>query len=180
MFTPYGLIVILFTWACPLAAQPPTRLPPVEEGGFAPLHYDVPFNQTPYPPIPQELGTYDPQWSLGELEESSGPNVSAYKDGFFQLIESSATWIGDSPETGLDVIELDTFLRVAVPMPSEDWPLVIAPAFYLTLLNGPATTDLPNQVYEASLDFAWLPKLVEYPRRSIAVPAYRRNSLRSE
>ena len=47
----------------------------------------------------------------------------------------------------------------ALPLPSRDFPLLVTSGFDATPLDGPVSPDLPPIVYDAYLDFMWLPKL---------------------
>lgn len=87
--------------------------------------------------------------------------LASHKDGFFQKLSFSAAWLNRSGPSDLGLTELKTFLTVAVPLPSKDFPLLITPGFDVTVLNGPDSPDLPPQVYDTYLDFMWLPKLSE-------------------
>ncbi len=51
------------------------------------------------------------------------------------------------------------FLTVALPLPSRDFPLLITPGFDVRSLDGPDSPALPAQLYDAYVDFMWLPKL---------------------
>ncbi|MHB8972571.1 MAG: hypothetical protein ACYC3X_09340 [Pirellulaceae bacterium] len=85
--------------------------------------------------------------------------ISSYKDGFFQKLSMTAGWISrDGPEN-MGMVEARSFLTVAVPLPSRDYPMMISAGFDATPLDGPTSPDLPSVVYDGYLDFMWLPKL---------------------
>jgi hypothetical protein len=112
--------------------------------------------------------TLAPEWSEGiavptlpiPAEVPPAPcGISEFKDGFFQKIGVTWTWIdrGDSTDFGLH--ELDSYLTVALPAPTRAWPALISPTFNARLIDGPVTPDLPPQVYEAFLEVMWLPRI---------------------
>ena len=61
----------------------------------------------------------------------------------------------------MGMVEARSFLTVAVPLPSRDFPLLVTTGFDATPLDGPASPDLPAAVYDAYMDFMWLPKLAD-------------------
>jgi hypothetical protein len=91
--------------------------------------------------------------------------IASHRDGFFQKLSFSAAWLNRTSQQNMGVTEVRTGLTVAAPLPSRDFPLLITPAFNMTALHGPRSgpgiPDLPEQVYDASIDFTWLPKLSE-------------------
>jgi hypothetical protein len=96
-----------------------------------------------------------------EFTEETG-RLSSHKDGFFQKYSISGAWLyPGNGDNELGLTELRTFLTVAVPLPSRDYPMLITPGFDATLFSGPESPDLPSQVYDAYLDFMWLPKLTD-------------------
>ena len=87
--------------------------------------------------------------------------LAPYKNGFFQQLSLSAAWFGNSHDPNdLGGTEIETYLRVALPAPIKEWPLVITPGFNMTLIDGPTVTDLPSRLYLAYVDFMWLPVIV--------------------
>lgn len=85
--------------------------------------------------------------------------LADHKDGFFQKFEFSAAWLPRTGDANLGITEIRTFLTVAVPLPSHDFPLLISPGFDAISLDGPSAPDLPPQVYGSYLELMWLPKL---------------------
>jgi hypothetical protein len=102
------------------------------------------------------FGEYGPG-GPGYVEQHIGKN----KDGFFQKITFTGTYIdrGSLGSFGLD--ELDLSATFAVPAPTRKWPLLITPAFNVRYLDGPTTPDLPARLYETYIDFLWLPRLTD-------------------
>lgn len=88
-------------------------------------------------------------------------HIWPYKSGFFQKFSIIGGWLPDSGSNDLEVTELKTFLTVALPLPSSDFPLLITPNFEMRLLDGPKTTDLPARLYSTTMQFMWVPKISE-------------------
>jgi len=161
-----ALLVALSVWGVPcrtVQAQAPMRRAIVDGPGFAPPALQ-PFAGPPpggaplgLPPV--DVGAADLSVTRDNLRY--GPQLPEFKDGLFQLLFGSATWINDSRADGLDLVELDAYLGLALPMPTADWPLVIGSSLYVTLLDGAEALELPEEVYEATMDFMWMPKLTE-------------------
>jgi len=88
-------------------------------------------------------------------------HVSDHKDGFFQKAALTGTYIDRGSLNSFGVNELDLSLTVAVPAPKREWPLLITPTFNVRFLDGPVTPMLPARLYEAYVDFLWLPRFNE-------------------
>ncbi len=84
--------------------------------------------------------------------------ISTYKSGFFQKASATTTYIPRS-STGLGVTEFQVFTTVAVPAPTRNWPMLITPSFFLRLFDGPTNPDVPSSVYDAYLEFMWVPRI---------------------
>jgi hypothetical protein len=95
-----------------------------------------------------------------ELTLETG-RLASHKSGFFQKLAFNAAWLNRGGEDNLGLVEANTFLTVALPLPSRDFPLLITPGFNVVWLEGPRTPHLPPQLYSTYLDFMWLPKLSE-------------------
>jgi hypothetical protein len=115
---------------------PPAAVPP-----------DLPFE-----PLPPYIGVVGP-----ELSDCSG--VTDHKDGFVQKLSFTTTWLDRGGADSYGVTELDLHGIFALPAPSRDWPLLITPTFNTRLLDGPQSPDLPPRLYEAFVDFMWLPRI---------------------
>jgi hypothetical protein len=93
-----------------------------------------------------------------ELTMETG-RIASQKDGFFQKLSLTGTWLDRGGWEDFGMVEARSFLTVAVPLPSREFPLLITSGFDATSLNGPSAPNLPPMVYDAYLDFMWLPKL---------------------
>ncbi len=85
--------------------------------------------------------------------------LSSHKNGFFQKFSLRGAWMNRTAEDNLGLSEFNTFVTVAVPLPSRDFPMLITTGFDADVFNGPKSVDLPPQVYDVYIDFMWLPKL---------------------
>jgi hypothetical protein len=98
------------------------------------------------------------------------PKLPANKSGFFQQLSLTAAWFGNSNDPNdLGGTEIETYLRVAVPAPIREWPLVITPGYNMTFIDGPTVTDLPPRLYLAYVDLMWLPTVVHRWTALVAV-----------
>lgn len=95
-----------------------------------------------------------------ELTLATG-RLAAHRDGFFQKLSLTGAWLSGGGQDGFGIVEARSFVTVAVPLPTRDFPLLITPGFDVTSLAGPACPDLPPLLYDAYLDCMWLPKLAE-------------------
>ncbi|HZL89690.1 MAG TPA: DUF6268 family outer membrane beta-barrel protein [Pirellulaceae bacterium] len=89
------------------------------------------------------------------------PKLKAHRDGFFQKLSLSGTWLyPGTEEADIGFTDIETFGVFALPFPIVEWPLVITPGYNLHLLDGPEITDLPPRLHDAYVDFMWLPTFV--------------------
>ncbi len=101
---------------------------------------------------PDENLTNDP---LG----SHDGGLTEHKDGFFQSLALTGTWIDrNSQPSDYGITEVDLKATFAVPLPKREWPLLLGPTFYTRFLSGPDGVDLPPRLYEAYFDFTWVPR----------------------
>jgi hypothetical protein len=84
--------------------------------------------------------------------------VRSYKDGFFQKLSMTGTYLDRGASRSVGVTELEMFSSFAVPWPSRQQPLIITPGFNTRFLEGPDFTGIPNTVYDAYLQTMWLPQ----------------------
>ncbi len=104
-------------------------------------------------PEPQQFWTEGPPAMIG--------HVSDHKNGFFQKAALTGTYIDRGSLNSFGLNELDLSLTVAVPAPKREWPLLITPTFNVRYLDGPASPMLPPRLYEAYVDFLWVPRFNE-------------------
>jgi hypothetical protein len=114
------------------------------------------------PAAPEEYIEYAaPQESWVVENDCSTGHVSDHKDGFFQAATLTGTYIDRGSLNSFGINELDFSLAVAVPAPTREWPMLITTAFNVRTIDGPATPMLPAKLYEAYIDFLWVPRLSE-------------------
>jgi uncharacterized protein DUF6268 len=89
------------------------------------------------------------------------PKLKAHRDGFFQKLSITGTWLyPGTEEADVGFTDIELFGMFALPFPIVEWPLVITPGYNMHLLTGPEITDLPPRLYDAYVDFMWLPTFV--------------------
>jgi hypothetical protein len=92
------------------------------------------------------------------------------RSGFFQAVGAQATWLagGRGPtEVGMADVALDSVF--ALPLPKKTWPLVLTPTFDWYLMDAPPSIDLPARLYDAYVEFSWLPRLSPQWRLDLTV-----------
>jgi hypothetical protein len=102
------------------------------------------FPMVPREPIPQPL------------------QIRPYKEGFFQRLAFTGTYLDRGASRSTGVTELELSLSVALPWPSVQQPLIVTPGFNTTFLESPTNIPLPNTVYDAYLQTMWLPKFSDH------------------
>ena len=112
--------------------------------------------------LPQDEASY-PDFLPDAIEDDQlligGPKLSAYKSGFFQKLSASGTWLPGMGSNQLGIVESEVFVTVALPAPTTEWPLLITPYLNVRTLDGPTTPDLPANLFEAYVDFMWVPRI---------------------
>jgi hypothetical protein len=98
------------------------------------------FPQVPRQPIPGAL------------------RVRSYKDGIFQKLSFTGTYLDRGSSQSMGVTELELYASVAFPWPSREQPLILTPGFNTRFLDGPPATGIPSTVYDAYLQTMWLPQ----------------------
>jgi hypothetical protein len=106
----------------------------------------------------------------GDQMPFEGPKLSAFKSGFFQKFSLSATWLAGEPSlTDMGIVETESFITVALPFPTTEWPLLITPYLQVRSLSGPTSPELPATLYETYVDFLWVPRLSPSVRGILAL-----------
>jgi len=80
------------------------------------------------------------------------------RDGVFQKMFFTGTWLPQLNGDSLGWGDLETGIVLGFPLLRRDTPLLVTPRFGVHLLDGPATPDLPAQVYDTSFEFRHLRK----------------------
>ncbi|OHB67221.1 MAG: hypothetical protein A2V70_16085, partial [Planctomycetes bacterium RBG_13_63_9] len=82
------------------------------------------------------------------------------RPGVFQKLIFESTWLAPGGRDDLGISTLESKVAFAVPFPVRESPLIILPGFAVHYLDGPATRDLPPQLYDAYTQFRWLSRPV--------------------
>ena len=109
---------------------------------------------------------------VGYQQQAPLEGIPRRKEGFLQMVEVSEAYLPASDDADLGLHEIMAWFSVAVPFPIKEAPLVISPTFGLTLLDGPNTTPLPEQLYRNSIDFMWMPEMGNWKLSVAATPGY--------
>jgi hypothetical protein len=99
-----------------------------------------------------------PAEDFGDLPLLADEPLRSHKDGFFQKLSLTGTWLDRAHLDDVGITEVELYLATALPLPSRDQPLVITPGFDMRSFAGPISPDLPETVYDAYLQFMWVPR----------------------
>ncbi|MCH7753004.1 MAG: hypothetical protein IH898_12745 [Planctomycetes bacterium] len=75
------------------------------------------------------------------------------RDGLFQKIYFTGTWLPRLEDDSLGVSSLETGVVFGFPFFRRDTPLLVTPQFAVHYLDGPTTPDLPARLYDAAVEF---------------------------
>lgn len=95
-----------------------------------------------------------------ELTMETG-RLASHKTGFFQKAAFHTAWIGRGGQQNMGLLETEMFLTVALPLPTRDYPMLVTAGADVFFIDGPGQPTLPSRLYDAYLDFMWLPKLTD-------------------
>lgn len=135
-----------------------------EDSGPAPLSPPAQWLQSTVPATESILFDSD----RSSAAETADMPADA-RDGFFQKLLFSGTWLAGGGRDGLGISTLDAQAVFAAPCPTRQWPLLISPEFAAHYLDGPELVDVPPRVYDAFADFRWLPKLSDRFRADLSL-----------
>jgi hypothetical protein len=95
----------------------------------------------------------DTGYSVSEpdLKKSLVPLGS--RDGFFQRIKLTTTWIPQLEDDSLGWTDIRTDLVTALPFFTRENPIIITPTYEIHFLDGPDNLALPPRLHDASIDF---------------------------
>ena len=161
--------------ACPPAptVSPPPAFDPYATGSpLGPPPASVPYTYSPMPPpptdFPQQPGPLYPNglpysWQPGTPAFPGEESYWAKTQRFLQELSVEYTYLYGKPSNpnDLQLNRLELSSSFAVPMfYNVETPLLITPGFAFNWFNGPPPPqDLPPQIYDAYLDFAWYPRV---------------------
>lgn len=100
------------------------------------------------------------EWPLQkELPYDDNASVSRFRNGFLQGIQISTGTVGAGGSDTLSIQHVQTAVTVAVPLGNEekitDNVLMVSPGIRADMLDAPAALDLPDTLFEPSLQFFW-------------------------
>lgn len=81
------------------------------------------------------------------------------RNGFFQSVHFSSTWLPALDNNDLGLTDLTLYAKFGLPAPTRDSPLLITPGFESHHLAGPMGADLPEELYDAYVQFMYIRKL---------------------
>ena len=102
-----------------------------------------------------------PADELGKLDEPQLP--PGVRQGVFQKIFFTGTWLPQFESDSLGVSELEAGLLLGFPFLRIDTPLLVTPSFGVLYLDGPTTPDLPPRLHDAEVEFRHLRRFGEGP-----------------
>ena len=85
------------------------------------------------------------------------------RDGLFQKLFFTGTWIPRLDDDSLGISELETGIVFGLPFFRKNTPLLITPRFAVHYLDGPSSPDLPARVFDAEISFRHLRKFGNGP-----------------
>lgn len=161
------------------------RLPPIDAVDFQDPGFEVGppgarvgsrLNNDPLPPTGSDFGIFRPEATYntrmfppqddrfadrlgGKPDLVILPKLQKNKQGFFQKLDVTATYLDGGRVGDMGITELETYVTVALPFPTTRQPLLISPNFEARFLDGPLAPDVPGTVYSAYAQFLWLPKI---------------------
>ena len=97
------------------------------------------------------------------VQPSAPTRPADSRDGLFQKLFFSGTWIPQLADDSLGITELETGILFGLPFFKKSTPLLISPRFAVHYLDGPTTPDLPARVYDAETTFRHLRKFRNGP-----------------
>jgi hypothetical protein len=150
------------------AGEPGVAAPQGAAAGVTPPIGASPVTALPRVPeeiVPEGAFDYDPT-NCGDGRVKRIPD---FKSGFFQKLSLTGTWMPSFDETDVGFTDFEALTTVALPAPSKEWPLLITPSYRARFLDGPVSPDLPARLYDAQVQFRWLPKLTERLRVDLAI-----------
>lgn len=150
--------------AKPALPQTVVRLPAVE-----PPRATYPSEPVYLPdlvPPETEMEILSPPLELAPPDPDRPPDA---RDGVFQKLLFHYTWLAPGGSGGLGISDVALKTVLAFPIPSRDWPLIVTPGFTARFLEGPAVTDLPPRLYDATVQFRSMRRLTPRWAMDVAV-----------
>jgi hypothetical protein len=169
-------------YAAPSIGPPPPFDPYAAGGPGGPPPPAVPYNYTPPPAnFPQQPSPLYPDGLPFQYQQGPIPSYPtdegyyAKAQRFLQELSFEYTYLyGDhTKDDHLEINRAELSSTFAIPMLYNiETPLLVTPGFAANWLEGPLSgppmmgmpggPDLPPQIYDAYLDFAWYPKVTPW------------------
>ena len=158
-------------------AQPTFLQPQTRYGGqlvheMVPYQPELFFSDSPPDQTPIDLDNC-PEFCHSGLFQQAKPQATlpatsqqvppGFRNGVFQKIFFTGTWLPRLDEDSLGFSELETGIVFALPFFRVTAPLLITPRFAVHYLDGPTAPDLPARVYDADVTFRHLRKFGNGP-----------------
>lgn len=94
-----------------------------------------------------------------EVIDETGPQLPpGTRSGVFQKLLFTGTWLPQLEDDSLGWGDLEAGVVFGFPFLRRDTPLLITPRYAVHFLDGAETFDLPDQVYDASIEFRHMRK----------------------
>ncbi len=97
------------------------------------------------------------------IQQPTSQTPAGFRDGVFQKLFFTGTWIPQLDDDSLGFSELETGIVFGVPFFRVTAPLLVTPRFAVHYLDGPTAPDLPARVYDAEVTFRHLRKFGNSP-----------------
>jgi hypothetical protein len=128
-------------------------------GAHSHNHYSANVTWEPFGAPPKtELETDDQRW--WRASSSLPPRPPAAQPGTWRSLvretSFSGTWLGGGSEDGLGIAELKASTTLIIPVRVFGSPLLVTPSFGSSLLDCPASMDIPSELYRVSGSMMWL------------------------
>ena len=91
-------------------------------------------------------------------QQSQGELPPGTRDGVFQKLLLSGSWLPQLEDDSLGWGDLEAAVVLGFPFLRRDTPLLVTPRYGVHYLEGADTFDLPDKVYDASVEFRHLRK----------------------
>ena len=156
---------------------PPIENPPPETldaGPLGPPLTDLPqaspLSGEPYRPGPAENDSVLLRESGQVQDEEVDPDRARdSRNTFFQGFDLQATWLAAGGASGMGMVDVEMYSEFAMPLPKKTWPLLLTPGFGSHFLDGPQVSDMPPRLYDAYVEFRWIPRFSSEWRLDVAV-----------
>jgi hypothetical protein len=117
--------------------------------------------------LPEPQLGFAPDMPLNKPPPATDEHPEA-RDGMFQQMNLNGAWLPTGGNTGLGFTDMALTTTLAVPCPTTEWPMLIVPQFAVHYLTVGSSVNLPPRLYDAAIEFRWLPKVTDSLRLDIS------------